>query len=184
MRRLRREAPPGEKWVYKTGETNLLGVLVTEATDEPLATHLSERIWAAYGMERDAQWQLDATDHEQGGCCLMAALRDHARFGQFILDGAEADGRSVVAGGWLVAATHKQAETGRPGIGYGYQRWVRDNGVFDAAGIHGQMTHLDPARRLVIAINSVWPVAIGQVEGAARLQLLRTITDAIDAQAH
>ena len=32
LRTLAREAPAGTKWVYKTGETNLIGVLVTKAT--------------------------------------------------------------------------------------------------------------------------------------------------------
>ena len=41
MRTLPREAPAGEKWVYKTGETNLIGVLVSEATGKPLADYLS-----------------------------------------------------------------------------------------------------------------------------------------------
>jgi CubicO group peptidase (beta-lactamase class C family) len=50
MRKLPREAPAGEKWVYKTGETNLIGVLVSEATGKPLADYLSEKIWAPYGM--------------------------------------------------------------------------------------------------------------------------------------
>src|SRR3546814_2634731 len=30
MKRLPREAPAGSKWVYKTGETNLIGVLVSD----------------------------------------------------------------------------------------------------------------------------------------------------------
>ena len=37
MRKLPREAEPGTKWVYKTGETNLIGVLVTSATHKTLA---------------------------------------------------------------------------------------------------------------------------------------------------
>ena len=37
VRKLPREAPPGTKWVYKTSETNLVGVLVAEATGKPLA---------------------------------------------------------------------------------------------------------------------------------------------------
>src|SRR5690606_31812094 len=39
MRALPREAPPGEKWVYKTGETNLLGLLVENAVGMPLAAY-------------------------------------------------------------------------------------------------------------------------------------------------
>ena len=36
MRKLPREAPAGTKWVYKTGETNLIGVLVSSATKKKL----------------------------------------------------------------------------------------------------------------------------------------------------
>ena len=37
MRNLPREAPAGTKWVYKTGETNLIGVLVSSATKKTLS---------------------------------------------------------------------------------------------------------------------------------------------------
>jgi CubicO group peptidase (beta-lactamase class C family) len=157
MRKLSRDVEPGRKWHYNTGETNLIGVLVARATKKDLATYASEKIWAAYGMERDAAWMLDRSDHEQGGCCIQATTRDYARFGQFILDGARIDGKSVVADGWLEAATRTQADTGQPGVGYGYQWWTRDNGTFNAFGLHGQQIHFDAARHLVVAINSAWP---------------------------
>ena len=37
MKGLSRAHPPGEVWNYSTGETNLIGVLVTEATGKPLS---------------------------------------------------------------------------------------------------------------------------------------------------
>ena len=44
MRRLPREATPGEKWVYKTGETHLIGSdSHTRAIGKPLADYLSEK---------------------------------------------------------------------------------------------------------------------------------------------
>jgi len=183
MRRLSREAPPGTKWLYKTGETNLIGVLVQEATHKTLAAYLSEKVWGPYGMEQDASWQLDVTGHEQGGCCFQATTRDFARVGQFILDGAFVDGRPVVAAGWLEAATRKQADINVPGRGYGYQWWTRDDDTFDAIGIHGQMIHVDPHRKLVVAINSAWPVATGKEQSAARMQLINTIAAAVDGEA-
>ena len=183
MRKLTRESPPGSKWVYKTGETNLVGVLVEQATHKDLAVYLSEKIWAPYGMEQDASWWLDRTDHEQGGCCMQVALRDYARVGQFFLDGAKIDGKPVVADGWLEAATHKQVDIGRPGRGYGYQWWTWDDGNFDAIGIHGQMIHIDPSRHLVVAMSAAWPVAVGQKESAARGALLKAIAGAVDAEA-
>jgi CubicO group peptidase (beta-lactamase class C family) len=183
MRKLTRDAAPGQKWHYSTGETNLIGVLVARATKKDLAAYASEKIWARYGMERDASWMLDRTGHEQGGCCMQATTRDYARFGQFILDGARIDGQSIVADGWLEAATRKQVDIGQPGFGYGYQWWTRDNGTFNAYGIHGQQIHIDPARRLVVAINSAWPVAEFTKESlAARTALLNAIRAAIDAE--
>jgi CubicO group peptidase (beta-lactamase class C family) len=183
MKKLTRETPPGQEWHYSTGETNLIGVLVARATRKDLATYASEKIWAAYGMEQDASWMLDRTNHEHGGCCIQASTRDYARFGQFILDGARIDGRPIVADGWLEAATRKQVDIGQPGIGYGYQWWTRDDGTFNAYGIHGQQIHIDPARRLVVAINSAWPVAEFTKESlAARVALLNAIRAAIDSE--
>ena len=38
MRALPREAPAGSKWAYKTGETHLLGEVVTSATGKPMSS--------------------------------------------------------------------------------------------------------------------------------------------------
>ena len=183
MRKLPRDAAPGQRWHYNTGETNLIGVLVARAVKKDLATYASEKIWARYGMERDASWMLDRTGHEHGGCCIQATTRDYARLGQFILDGARIDGQSIVADGWLEAATRKQVDIGQPGFGYGYQWWTRDNGTFNAFGIHGQQIHIDPARRLVVAINSAMPQATFTSESiAARIALFDVIRAALDAE--
>ncbi len=182
MRKLKRDVPAGSKWLYSTGETNLLGVLVSQAAGKPLAVYLSEKIWAAYGMEQDASWTLGVTDHEQAGCCLQASLRDFGRIGQFVLEGGKIDGKSIVADGWFSAATTKQADIGAPGRGYGYQWWTRDDGTYVAQGIHGQMINIDPSRKLVVVITSAWPVATGQKESGARNALLAGITALIDAE--
>jgi len=155
MRRLPREAPAGTKWVYKTGETNLIGVLVSQATGRTLSAYLSEKVWKPYGMERDAVWMLGSTGHEISGCCISAGLRDYARLGEFILDG----GKGVLPSDWLAKATTKQADIGIPGRGYGYQWWTYDDGSFAAYGIFGQSIFVDPKKKLVIATNGDWPTA-------------------------
>jgi len=33
------------------------------------------------------------------------------------------------------------------------------DGCFRALGIYGQMIHIDPARQIVVVINSAWPKA-------------------------
>ena len=181
VRKLPRESPPGSKWVYKTSETNLVGVLVAEATGKPLADYLSEKIWRAYGMERDAEWMIDDVGHEQGGCCLAMTLRDHGRFGQFILDGARVDGQPIVPENWLADATRTQVSTGA-GTGYGYQWWTRDDGTFEGRGIYGQTLHIDRARRLVIVINSATEQPTDRASGRARQEFIAAVQAELDAE--
>ena len=186
MRKLKREAPPGAKWVYKTGETNLVGVLVSSATRKTLADYLSEKIWQPFGMEQDASWLLGSTGHEISGCCVQASTRDFARFGLFILGGGMADGKSVLPDGWITAATTKHADTDQVDYGYGYQWWVLKDGSFAARGIFGQGIFIDPGRKLIIASNSNWPHATddqGGDQGSKRLSFYKQVQMAIDNEA-
>ncbi len=181
MRTLPREAPAGSKWVYKTGETNLIGVLVSEATGKPLADYLSEKIWKPFGMQQDATWLLGSTGHEIAGCCIQAATRDMARFGLFVMGGGMAGGKQVVPGDWFASATTRQADIGAPGKGYGYQWWTYDDGSFAAQGIFGQGIFIDPARKLVIASNANWPTATNpEGVGAQREAFYKAVQQSLD----
>ncbi|RLQ21995.1 class C beta-lactamase-related serine hydrolase [Seongchinamella sediminis] len=183
MRALPRDVPAGAEWVYKTGETNLIGVLVSAASGKQLADYLAEKIWTPYGMEQDASWLLGSTGHEIGGCCLQAATRDFARFGLFMLGGGKVNGQSILPQGWLSAATRKQADIGVPGRGYGYQWWTYDDGSYAAQGIFGQGIFIDPARELVIASNSNWPRARGvDGESEQRQAFYRAVQAAVDRE--
>lgn len=182
MRKLPREAPAGSKWVYKTGETNLIGVLVSKATGKTLSAYLTEKVWTPFGMEQDASWLLGSTGAEISGCCLQASTRDYARFGQFILGGGVAGGKAVLPEGWIARATTKQADIGNPGRGYGFQWWTYDDGSYAAQGIFGQGIFIDPKRRLVIASNSNWPRASDPIAGPAREAFYKKVQAAIDAE--
>lgn len=184
MKSLPREAPAGTKWVYKTGETNLIGVLVSSATGKTLSSYLSEKIWQPFGMEGDAIWMLGRTGHEIAGCCISARLRDYARFGVFVMGGGMIHGQAVVQEDWFPAATTKQAEIDQPGRGYGYQWWTNDDGSFAAQGIFGQGIFIDPRRQLVIASNGNWPTATDpDGVGKQREDMYRAIQEAVDSEA-
>lgn len=185
MANLPRAHPAGEVWNYSTGETNLIGVLVVEATGRTLSEYLSDKIWGPYGMQQDATWLLNDDGTEISGCCIQAATRDFARFGQFILEGAEVDGQRLVPEDWVARATTKRIGYDDPGHGYGYQWWTYDDGAFAADGIFGQGIFIDPNRNLVIATNSSWSTALGDVdkEHANREAFFKAVTAAIDAEA-
>jgi CubicO group peptidase (beta-lactamase class C family) len=183
MRRLPREAEPGKKWVYKTGETHLLGVLVSAATKQTLSAYLSSKIWIPYGMEGKATWNTSRTNQEFSGCCLQMKLRDYGRFGLFILDSARINGKSIVPADYLQAATHTQVSVFPPNWGYGYQWWTKDDGTFRALGIYGQMIHIDPARHLVVVLNSAWPEAENYNRSLAAANFLKSLNQEIDKEA-
>ncbi len=177
MRKLPRAHPAGTVWHYNTGETNLIGVLVSSATKKPLSQYLQEKIWQPAGMAAPATWLKGKTGHEIAGCCLQAATRDFARFGQFVLAG----GPGVVPPGWFAEATTKKQDFGEPGRGYGYQWWTYDNGAVAAQGIFGQGIFIDPRRRLVIASNADWSRATQGPEGDAREAFYRQVQGLVDA---
>ncbi|MEO0549210.1 MAG: serine hydrolase [Pseudomonadota bacterium] len=184
MRTLTRAHPPGEVWNYSTGETNLIGILVSEATGKPVSQYLSEKIWKPYGMSQNASWLLGEDGQEISGCCIQATVRDFARFGLFTLDKGVINGTPVLPEDWIDTATTKQADIGAPGFGYGYQWWTYDSGAYSARGIFGQGIFIDPTRNLVIAMNSSWGDALGTTNGErnAREALYETVQAAIDAE--
>lgn len=89
----------------------------------------------------------------------------------------------MVPEGWFEAATKTQIATSYPGWGYGYQWWTREGGTFGAYGIHGQLIHIDPARRLIVAINSAWPEATSPDRDAALDRMMATLAAMLDAEA-
>jgi|TARA_R100000750_G_scaffold61595_2_gene53027 CubicO group peptidase (beta-lactamase class C family) len=181
MRQLRAENEPGKKFNYSTGETHLLGALISAATGQSLSHYLSSKIWAPYGMEQSANWRLDGTGQEMAGCCLQMRLRDFGRFGQFVLEDGYINGTQIVPDDWFKEATQIHMLLW-PGGGYGFGWWIFDANSFQAMGIYGQLIYINPSRNLVIAINSAWPEADSNVRHYAVARFLKSVTDEIDKE--
>ena len=76
MRRLPREAPAGTRWHYSTGETNLVGVLLSQATKKPLADlPVGEDLGAG---RHGAAGHLDPEPHRPGDQRLLHPGRRRA----------------------------------------------------------------------------------------------------------
>ena len=88
-KRLDREAKPGTRRKYQTIDADMLGIVLSRALKgRTLADYISEKIWQPFGMEADASWLIDKAGIERGGCCLNITLRDYARLGMFMDEGA------------------------------------------------------------------------------------------------
>jgi len=175
---LQAEAPHGERFLYRSAESDVLGWVCERAAGRPMAELISELIWAPMGAEHDALLLHDglgAAVHD-GGLCATA--RDVARFGQMLLDGGLVpDGaggtRRVVPPQWLRRAwavdadargvfAASPAEWAFPGGWYRHQFWFRPGAYGDVLlglGIYGQMLHVSRRTGTVCVKFSTWPDA-------------------------
>ena len=171
MKALPREAAPGEKWAYKTGETNLIGLLVENAVGKPLAEYAKTAIVDPAGFAGDLFWMVDPRGGNIGGCCLSITLADYARMGQFALEG----GKGAVPEGWFAEATGSAVDFGDSGFGYGYQWWTYPQATYGAQGIFGQGITLFPDKQVVFAYVGNWAAASGGPERGQFLDLSRKV---------
>ncbi|MEM6266086.1 MAG: serine hydrolase [Pseudomonadota bacterium] len=171
MKQLKRQSEPGSEFVYKTGETNLIGLLVENAIGLPLAEYAQTKIVEPAGFAGGLFWMVDPRGGNIGGCCLSLRLSDYARMGQFALEG----GAGTVPDGWFAEAGADQVSFGESGFGYGYQWWTYPGGNYGAQGIFGQAITIVPEKNLVIAVVSNWPAATGSELSAARQAILSKI---------
>src|SRR5215831_6833735 len=76
-----RVAPSGTRFYYASIETEVLGLVLTNALGRSVAEYLEQKIWQPMGAEADATWLVDRSGQESTYCCLNAVLRDYARLG-------------------------------------------------------------------------------------------------------
>jgi CubicO group peptidase (beta-lactamase class C family) len=81
---------PGKDFIYLSGNSTLLGYIITKATGKTLADYASEKLWQPLGAEHPAYWSVD---HEGGMekayCCFNSDARDFARLGELYLNGGK-----------------------------------------------------------------------------------------------
>lgn len=171
-----RGAEPGTRFLYSTGESNMVGLIVSRAVGEPLSDYLSRKIWAPYGFESDASWLTDGGT-EIGGCCLNITLRDYGRLGQFMLDGGKAGKTDLLPAGWIGEATRSSSNPEE--TPYGYQWWIPAPGTYAALGIFGQAIYTNPAQDLVIVQLSAWPAATGRQLSERRLAFVAAVEESL-----
>jgi CubicO group peptidase (beta-lactamase class C family) len=160
-----RDGAAGERFKYISADTQVLGHVLARATGRSVAAYVGEKIWAPMGAEADALWVLDAAGFEAAYCCLSARLRDWARLGQLLLDRGQRDGRSIIPGDWVDAASgvraadrHLLPGTATRYFGYGYQTWILPEQLgFALLGIRGQAIYVHPQLKLVMVQTAVWP---------------------------
>lgn len=166
---LQRAEPPGTNWRYNTGDTYVLGALLSSATGRPLAEYMSERIWRPCGMEFDGYYTLESEGGtEIGGSRAGMALRDIGRFARLVMNDGRCDGLRVLPAGWVDAAatpafdlpSDAAVNPHRRNLGlvaYGYSWWLDNDGGMWALGHSGQRIYVNRFERLAVVQLAVYP---------------------------
>lgn len=143
--------PQGVHFNYNSANTQMLAWLLEKVYDQPFNEILAQQLWQPAGMEASADIMTDRTGAAVASEELFARPRDFARFGELMRNGGSTpDGRRIVSGEWVTAATTTllpatDAGDTEPG-GYGYQWWsgATPDG-FQANGFQGQYITVSPA---------------------------------------
>lgn len=149
---------PGKFYDYKSGNTQLLALILEKATHQKLSTYASEKLWKPLGANEDAWWSLDKTNGvEKAYCCFNSNARDFARLGQLVLFNGNWYGRQLVSESWLkhslAPSVHLTDSDGKPADYYGWQWWLMNyqgRQVWYMRGINGQYVIIIPETRTVI----------------------------------
>ncbi len=158
VRGLDADEPPGKRFEYLSGNTQVLALIVERATGKRLSLYASEKLWKPLGAGKDALWSLDKKDGmEKAFCCFYASARDFARIGQLVLNGGTWNGRRVISKKYLDDATTPASwladEKDKPVDFYGYQIWImrhRGQTIPFMRGIRGQYILILPRKNAVV----------------------------------
>ena len=153
---------PGEILKYKSGNTQILGYIVENATQLTLSGYLEKKIWSKIHPEQNALWNLDKEKgDEKAFCCLYVAPRDCAKIGQLILNKGKWGNEQIISETYLensfVAANIKEI-SGEKNCRYGLHWWItnyKEQNIYYARGIYGQYIIIWPEKDMVI-VRTGW----------------------------
>jgi CubicO group peptidase (beta-lactamase class C family) len=147
---------PGTYHTYKSGDTELLGLILEKATGKSLSEYASEKLWKPLGAVHAAMWSTDRKGgNEKAFCCFNTNARDFARIGELMLHKGQWNGTPVIDSAYYeqsITACGINDEEGKPCVNYGYQWWIQPAypGVFYARGILGQYIIIIPSKSIVL----------------------------------
>ena len=152
-KKVKLEAEPGTKFSYKSINTQLLGEIVTRATERNLTDLLQEKLWTPTGAQYKASWSCDrkgGKGREKAFSSLNATAVDFAKLGRLYLNGGNWNGQQLIPKSWVEKSiAYESAGQGDVDF-YQYQWWIGKEGSFTAEGHLGQYVYVHPAKDLII----------------------------------
>lgn len=156
-------AEPGTTFNYNSGNTMLLGGILSTQTGDTAEDYIAERLFTPLGIE-EWRWETGRQNITNTGWGLHLTPRDLLAFGRLYLNNGRWAEVQVVPAAWVEQSTAAHITT-EDGYAYGYQWWryqddhevVRDlsvNDVYFAWGFGGQFIWVVPHLQLVVVTTA------------------------------
>jgi CubicO group peptidase (beta-lactamase class C family) len=154
---------PGEVFVYNSGASQLLSVMVKKATGLYIDEYAEQHLFKPLGIT-EYYWKKTpgGWPDTEGGLYLKA--EDLAKIGYLLLHKGLWEGEQIVSNEWVAEMTSPKVEDTFPedpaqNWGYGYQWWLiggpseRASQVYAALGYGGQYLFIVPELDLIAVFN-------------------------------
>ncbi len=143
---------PGKRFVYQSGSTQLLSLVLTAATVETITDLVRRYFWNPLGAQADAVWRLDSEKKgvEKSYCCFNSNARDFARFAALFKNGGVWDGAQLISAEYVQKSVMPQFENGQD---YGYGWWLGSHmgkRYFSMRGHNGQYVIVFPDEDVLV----------------------------------
>ena len=162
------KSPHGETFLYRSPNSDLLGLALERATDTPIAELFSQFLWKPMGATSNGYITLDrcGLGRTAGGICISIA--DYARVGQLLIENSGLDGKEILPADWIEDTFNNGDQQAWDRGNYAYRlpygkyrnKWYQfgdEDGCISARGIHGQQLYINPTRSVVAARLSSQP---------------------------
>ncbi len=154
-------AAQGEVYVYNSGGSHIIGLMVAAAAGTPLETYAQDALFAPLGITMH-DWRRTPQGEVIGGYGLQISPPDMAKLGYLYLRDGVWEGQQLISREYVEQSTIVQS-AGDPtgGEPYGYQWWITSATGYDAfyaLGYGGQYIYVVPELDLVVS------VAVGDVD--------------------
>jgi len=142
---------PGKKFAYQSGNTQLLGMILSKVIPGTMSSYLSQHFWKPLGMEYPAFWTVDESSGiEKCFCCIHATARDFLKIGQLFLQNGRWNDHQVIS----TAFAEEMRQPGFPASPqYGSGLWLdyhHSPPFYLMRGHLGQYVIIIPSREMVI----------------------------------
>jgi CubicO group peptidase (beta-lactamase class C family) len=156
---------PGSMFMYNSAASYMCSAIVQKVTGQTVLEYLGPRLFSPLAIT-NLRWETCPRGINTGGWGLSIQTEGLAKFGQFLLQKGQWEGKQLLPAKWIEEATTKHIQ--QPGgdrpdrpkskndwlQGYGYQFWRCQGTAFRGDGAFGQFTIVLPDQDAVVIMTS------------------------------